>query len=192
VLLQTQLAKVRADSLLRPFSFISRTPVRIWDIVGEDQVLKGEYKVISGKMYGLRYYFFAFLITRDQFPATTSSGTARANASSPLVTGKKSGWPLWCSARPKWLTWSICWGGGTHFKIWPCIHVRQWFFDRRDPRPLEGAVPGACMCVLMIEGTITSSQVVNAVAIRRQRPFRAATAGDDNLIIFHQGNAIAA
>ena len=50
---------------------------------------------------------------------------------------------------------------------------------------------GACMCVL-IEGTITSLQVVNAVAIRRQRPFRAATAGDDNLIIFHQGNAIAA
>ena len=25
--------------------------VRIWDIVGEDQVEKGEYKVISGKMY---------------------------------------------------------------------------------------------------------------------------------------------
>lgn len=24
--------------------------VRIWDTVGEDQTLKGEYKVISGKM----------------------------------------------------------------------------------------------------------------------------------------------
>jgi hypothetical protein len=24
--------------------------VRIWDTIGEDQVLKGEYKVISGKM----------------------------------------------------------------------------------------------------------------------------------------------
>jgi WD repeat-containing protein 1 (actin-interacting protein 1) len=26
-------------------------PVRIWDTVGEDQTLKGEYKVISGRMY---------------------------------------------------------------------------------------------------------------------------------------------
>lgn len=25
--------------------------VRVWDTVGEDQVLKGEYKVISGRMY---------------------------------------------------------------------------------------------------------------------------------------------
>lgn len=25
--------------------------VNIWDVVGEDQVLKGEYKVISGRMY---------------------------------------------------------------------------------------------------------------------------------------------
>jgi WD repeat-containing protein 1 (actin-interacting protein 1) len=27
--------------------------VRIWDIVGEDQALKGEFKVISGKMYAV-------------------------------------------------------------------------------------------------------------------------------------------
>lgn len=33
--------------------------MRVWDIVGEDQVLKGEYKVISGKMCGLRYFFCA-------------------------------------------------------------------------------------------------------------------------------------
>ena len=26
-------------------------PVRIWDIVGEDQALKGEYKVIAGRVY---------------------------------------------------------------------------------------------------------------------------------------------
>ena len=34
---------------------------------------------------------------------------------------------------------------------------------------------------------IGHSKAINAVAIRDQRPFRAATAGDDNLIIFHQG-----
>jgi hypothetical protein len=26
-------------------------PVRVWDTAGEDQTLKGEYKVISGRMY---------------------------------------------------------------------------------------------------------------------------------------------
>jgi len=30
-------------------------------------------------------------------------------------------------------------------------------------------------------------QVINAVSIRHQRPFRAATAGDDSMIIFHSG-----
>jgi hypothetical protein len=30
-------------------------------------------------------------------------------------------------------------------------------------------------------------QVINAVSIRHQRPYRAATAADDALIIFHQG-----
>ena len=38
-----------------------------------------------------------------------------------------------------------------------------------------------------IEDNYVQPQVINAVAIRRQRPFRAATAGDDNLIVFHQG-----
>ncbi|KAI0281822.1 quinon protein alcohol dehydrogenase-like superfamily [Russula aff. rugulosa BPL654] len=38
---------------------------------------------------------------------------------------------------------------------------------------------------------IGHSKVINAVSIRHQRPFRAATAGDDNLIIFHQGNGAA-
>jgi len=31
------------------------------------------------------------------------------------------------------------------------------------------------------------SKVINAVSIRQQRPFRAATAGDDSMIIFHSG-----
>ena len=79
--------------------------------------------------------------------------------------------------------------GGNALKIRTCILVRQWFLGRGNPRPLEGVVPGAFVHVL-IEDAITSLQVVNAVAIRRQRPFRAATAGDDNLIVFHQGDAI--
>ena len=34
-------------------------------------------------------------------------------------------------------------------------------------------------------------QVINAVSIRHQRPFRAATGGDDTTIVFHQGeNAV--
>lgn len=31
------------------------------------------------------------------------------------------------------------------------------------------------------------SKVINAVSIRQQRPFRAATASDDMTIVFHQG-----
>jgi hypothetical protein len=34
---------------------------------------------------------------------------------------------------------------------------------------------------------IFTSQVVNAVAIRHQRPFRAATASDDATIVFYHG-----
>ena len=65
--------------------------VRIWDTVGEDQTLKGEYKVISGKMCDL---FVLNLNLRaqlmDENIATTSSGMAKASASSPSVMGKKS------------------------------------------------------------------------------------------------------
>ncbi|KAJ3808953.1 WD40-repeat-containing domain protein [Lentinula aff. lateritia] len=74
--------------------------VRVWDTVGEDHALKGEYKVISGRIFG-----HAFMM---------DTGTS---------TGVISG----------------------HFKA------------------------------------------VNAVSIRHQRPFRAATGGDDAGIIFHQG-----
>jgi hypothetical protein len=34
---------------------------------------------------------------------------------------------------------------------------------------------------------IGHSKAINAVAIRHQRPYRAATAADDNVIVFHQG-----
>ncbi len=30
--------------------------VRVWDTVGEDQTLKGEYKVISGRMYVVFFF----------------------------------------------------------------------------------------------------------------------------------------
>jgi hypothetical protein len=33
------------------------------------------------------------------------------------------------------------------------------------------------------------SKSINAVAIRHQRPFRAATAADDSTIVFHQGHS---
>lgn len=33
------------------------------------------------------------------------------------------------------------------------------------------------------------SKTINAVSIRNQRPFRAATAADDNTIVFHQGRS---
>lgn len=26
-------------------------PVKVWDTIGEDKILKGEYRVLSGKMY---------------------------------------------------------------------------------------------------------------------------------------------
>jgi hypothetical protein len=68
--------------------------VRVWDTVGEDQTLKGEYKVISGKMCDL---FVFSLNLRAQLmdennclSETTSSGMAKASASSPSAMGKKS------------------------------------------------------------------------------------------------------
>ena len=49
--LQTPLAQVRTEymwSFMRDVDY-SRE-VRIWDTVGEDQTLKGEYKVITGRV----------------------------------------------------------------------------------------------------------------------------------------------
>ncbi|KAH9171396.1 WD40 repeat-like protein [Lactarius sanguifluus] len=107
--------------------------VRIWDIVGEDQTLKGEYKVLSGKINDLEW-----------------------DGESKRIIAVGDGKEKWVvsvgSAVQKWLT-----GLGSS----------------------TGEILG-------------HSKVVNAVAIRRQRPFRAATAGDDNLIVFHQGDAITA
>ncbi|KAH9074141.1 WD40 repeat-like protein [Lactarius deliciosus] len=90
--------------------------VRIWDIVGEDQTLKGEYKVLSGKINDLEW--------DGESKRIIAVGDGR----------EKFG--------------------------------HAFMFD-------SGSSTGEI---------IGHSKVVNAVAIRRQRPFRAATAGDDNLI----------
>ncbi|KAH9031687.1 WD40 repeat-like protein [Lactarius pseudohatsudake] len=95
--------------------------VRIWDIVGEDQTLKGEYKVLSGKINDLEW-----------------DGESKRIIA--VGDGKEK-------------------------------FGHAFMFD-------SGSSTGEIL---------GHSKVVNAVAIRRQRPFRAATAGDDNLIVFHQG-----
>lgn len=57
VLLLTRLELVRVDFSMTAGSFyLFHDPVRIWDIVGEDQVLKGEYKALTGRMCGLLYF----------------------------------------------------------------------------------------------------------------------------------------
>lgn len=57
VLLLTRLEPVRVDFSIAAGSFyLFHEPVRIWDIVGEDQVLKGEYKALTGRMCGLLYF----------------------------------------------------------------------------------------------------------------------------------------
>ncbi|EKM77398.1 hypothetical protein AGABI1DRAFT_62030 [Agaricus bisporus var. burnettii JB137-S8] len=95
--------------------------VRIWDTVGEDQVLKGEYKVISGKINDL------------------------------------------------------CWDGESK-RIVAVGEGRERFgyAFNIDTGTSTGEISG-------------HSKVINAVSIRQQRPYRAATAADDNAIIFHQG-----
>ena len=34
-------------------------PVRVWDTIGEDKTLKGEYKVLAGRMYVVLISVFA-------------------------------------------------------------------------------------------------------------------------------------
>jgi len=95
--------------------------VRVWDLVGEDQALKGEFKVISGKINDLEW-----------------DGESKRIIA--VGDGKEK-------------------------------FGHAFMFD-------SGSSTG---------DIIGHSKVINAVAIRHQRPFRAATAGDDNLIVFHQG-----
>uniref|UniRef100_A0A0W0F669 Uncharacterized protein n=1 Tax=Moniliophthora roreri TaxID=221103 RepID=A0A0W0F669_MONRR len=95
--------------------------VRVWDTVGEDQTLKGEYKVISGRINDLEW-----------------DGESKRI----LAVG---------DGKEKF---------GHAFMM--------------DSGSSTGEISG-------------HSKAINAVSIRHQRPFRAATAADDALIIFHQG-----
>ncbi|KAJ7064698.1 WD40-repeat-containing domain protein [Mycena amicta] len=95
--------------------------VRVWDTVGEDQVLKGEYKVISGRINDLEW--------DGESKRIIAVGDGR----------EKFG--------------------------------HAFMFDSGSS---TGEISG-------------HAKAINAVAIRHQRPFRAATAGDDGLIVFHQG-----
>ncbi|KAF9051714.1 WD40-repeat-containing domain protein [Panaeolus papilionaceus] len=95
--------------------------VNVWDTVGEEQVLKGEYKVISGKINDLAW-----------------DGESKRIIA--VGDGKEK-------------------------------YGHAFMFD-------SGSSTGEI---------IGHSKAINAVAIRHQRPFRAATAGDDNIINFHTG-----
>ncbi|KAF7318847.1 WD-REPEATS-REGION domain-containing protein [Mycena chlorophos] len=95
--------------------------VRVWDTVGEDNVLKGEYKVISGRINDLEW--------DGESKRIIAVGDGR----------EKFG--------------------------------HAFMFDSGSS---TGEISG-------------HAKAINAVSIRHQRPFRAATAGDDGLIVFHQG-----
>ncbi|KAK0458981.1 WD40 repeat-like protein [Desarmillaria tabescens] len=95
--------------------------VRVWDTVGEDQTLKGEYKVISGRINDLEWDGESKRII------AVGDGREKFGHAFMMDTGSSTG------------------------------------------------------------EIIGHSKAINAVAIRHQRPFRAATAADDNLIVFHQG-----
>ncbi|KAI0346150.1 WD40 repeat-like protein [Trametopsis cervina] len=95
--------------------------VRVWDIAGEDQILKGEYKVLSGRINDLAW--------DGESKRIIAVGEGREKFGQAFMMD----------------------GGSSTGEI------------------------------------IGHSKVVNAVAIRQQRPFRAATGGDDGTIVFHNG-----
>ncbi|KAK0192588.1 quinon protein alcohol dehydrogenase-like superfamily [Armillaria mellea] len=95
--------------------------VRVWDTVGEDQTLKGEYKVISGRINDVEWDGESKRII------AVGDGREKFGHAFMMDTGSSTG------------------------------------------------------------EIIGHSKAINAVSIRHQRPFRAATAADDNLIVFHQG-----
>lgn len=58
-------------------------PVKVWDTVGEDKGLKGEYKVLAGKMYVDLICVSNEMADCPWFLATISTGTERARELSP-------------------------------------------------------------------------------------------------------------
>ncbi|TDL25119.1 WD40 repeat-like protein [Rickenella mellea] len=95
--------------------------VRIWDTIGEENILKGEYKTISGKINDLAW--------DSESKRIIAVGDGRGKFGHAFI------------------------------------------FDTGNS---VGEISG-------------HSKSINAVSIRHQRPFRAATASDDGQIVFHQG-----
>ncbi|EKM58056.1 uncharacterized protein PHACADRAFT_252038 [Phanerochaete carnosa HHB-10118-sp] len=95
--------------------------VKIWDLVGEDRSLKGEYKIIAGRVKDLEW--------DGESKRIIAVGEGREK------------------------------------------YGHAFMFD-------TGSSTGSI---------IGHSKTVNAVSIRQQRPYRAATAGDDCNIVFHSG-----
>ncbi|TFL01445.1 WD40-repeat-containing domain protein [Pterulicium gracile] len=95
--------------------------VRVWDLVGEDQTLKGEYRAIAGRINDLEWDGESKRII------AVGDGREKFGHAFMMDTGTSTG------------------------------------------------------------EIIGHTKVINAVAIRHQRPFRAATAGDDTQIVFHTG-----
>ena len=44
-------------------------PVKVWDTIGEDKILKGEYKVLAGRMYAalIRVFCMNGMTDRREF-----------------------------------------------------------------------------------------------------------------------------
>ncbi|KAF8155889.1 WD40-repeat-containing domain protein [Crassisporium funariophilum] len=95
--------------------------VNVWDVVGEDQILKGEYRVISGRVNDLAWDGESKRII------AVGDGKEKFGSAFQMDTGSSTG------------------------------------------------------------EIVGHSKPLNAVSIRHQRPFKAATAGDDATIIFHSG-----
>ncbi|KAJ8454420.1 hypothetical protein ONZ45_g19315 [Pleurotus djamor] len=95
--------------------------VRVWDTVGDEQILKGEYKVLGGRVNDLAWDGESKRII------AVGDGKEKFGHAFMMDTGSSTG------------------------------------------------------------EIIGHSKAINAVSIRHQRPFRAATASDDTTIVFHQG-----
>ena len=52
-----ELVSLRFLSGVRVLTWIE--PVKVWDTIGEEKVLKGEYKVLAGRMYVALSGYFA-------------------------------------------------------------------------------------------------------------------------------------
>ena len=91
----------------------------------------------------------------------------------------------------KLLTWGVFepfldLGGSSTGEITGHSKVRRLLLDVRTSQYNSNKNNCAIPCSLSFRDV----KVVNAVSIRHQRPFRAATAADDGLIVFHQGQRI--